>query len=226
VPSGPRWFVVQHVPHEGPGAVGEALISAGHDVSLVRVDQGDELPGVDELGDMAGLVVMGGPMGVHDDATFPWLAHERRLLAAAVQAEIPILGICLGAQQLALALGGQVTTGPEEEIGVGQVRLTDRGLEDPVFGPAGAALPCLHWHGDTFSLPEGGVLLAGNEHYPHQAFRSGQRAYGLQFHVELTPALAEGWRSHLPAGVTIGADDADRISAQGRPLVARFIALA
>jgi GMP synthase-like glutamine amidotransferase len=226
VPSGPRWVVVQHVAHEGPGAVGEALISAGHDVSLVRVDRGEPLPGADDLGNLAGLVVMGGPMGVHDEATFPWLAHERRLMTAAVRAELPVLGICLGAQQLALALGGQVTTGPQAEIGVGQVHLTGRGLEDPVCGPAGADLPCLHWHGDTFSLPEGGVLLAGNEHYPHQAFRFGQRAYGLQFHVELTPTLAAGWRSHLPSGVTIGVDDADRISAQGRPLVARFVALA
>jgi GMP synthase (glutamine-hydrolysing) len=225
VRSGPRWVVVQHVAHEGPGAVEAALVSAGHEVVLVRVDRGDQLPGADDVADVAGLVVMGGPMGVHDTA-YPWLASERRLMAAAVRAEIPVLGICLGAQQLALALGGRVSTGPRPEIGVGQVQLTGPGREDPVFGPAGAALPCMHWHGDTFSLPERGVLLAGNERYPHQAFRVGDRAYGLQFHVELTPTLAEGWRAHLPAGVTIGADDADRISAQGRPLVARFIALA
>jgi GMP synthase (glutamine-hydrolysing) len=226
VSSGRRWVVVQHVAHEGPGAVGAALSAAGHEVWLVRIDQGDQLPGVDDAADLAGLVVMGGPMGVHDDANHPWLAHERRLMAAAVQAEIPVLGICLGAQQLALALGGEVTTGLRPEIGIGSVRLTDPALEDPVFGPAGADLPCLHWHGDTFSVPDDGVLLAGNEHYPHQAFRCGERAYGLQFHVELTSALAEGWRSHLPAGVTIGADDTDRVSAQGRPLVERFVALA
>jgi len=217
--------VVQHVAHEGPGAIGEALASAGLDVALVRIDRGDPLPGVDDVANLSGLVVMGGPMGVHDDPAHPWLAAERRLMAAAVHAPIPVLGVCLGAQQLALALGGQVTTGPEPEIGPGVVGLTALAEGDPVFGPVGAALPCMHWHRDTFSLPPGGVLLARSARFPHQAFRFGRLAYGLQFHVELTVGLAEGWRPHLPPGVTVSTDDAARISAQGRPLVERFVAL-
>jgi GMP synthase-like glutamine amidotransferase len=110
VASGKAWVVLQHVPHEDPGAIGEALNSVGQVVSTVRVDRGDPVPGPAEVADMVGLVVMGGPMGIHDDEAHPWLAHERDLMAAAVAAELPVLGVCLGAQQLAVALGGQVTT--------------------------------------------------------------------------------------------------------------------
>ena len=174
--SGKARVVLQHVAHEEPGAIGEVLISAGHVVSVVRVDRGDPVPGPAEVADMAGLVVMGGPMGVHDDEAHPWLAHERDLMAAAVAAELPVLGVCLGAQQLAVALGGEVTTGPEPEIGIGEVHLTRQAEDEPVFGPVGSTLPCMHWHGDTFTLPDGSVLLARSELYPHQAFRYGANA--------------------------------------------------
>jgi GMP synthase-like glutamine amidotransferase len=106
------------------------------------------------------------------------------------------------------------------------VHLTRQAEDDPVFGPAGPSLPCMHWHGDTFSLPEGSVLLAWSERYPHQAFRFGHRAYGLQFHVEMTPTLAEEWAPHLPPGVSMAASDVVRINAWGAQLVDRFIALA
>jgi len=163
-------------------------------------------------------------MGVHDDEAHPWLAHERDLMAAAVAAKLPVLGVCLGAQQLAVALGGQVTTGPEREIGIGEVHLTRQAEVDAVFGPVGPTLPCMHWHRDTFSLPDGGVLLARSEFYPHQAFRYGERAYGLQFHVEITPPLAGQWRPHLPPGVSMPAVDVAHINAVGRGLIERFVA--
>ena len=222
--SGKDWVVLQHVAHEEPGAIGETVISAGHAVSVVRIDRGDPVPCPDEVTDMAGLVVMGGPMGVHDDEAHPWLAHERDLMAAAVAAALPVLGVCLGAQQLAVALGGQVTTGPEPEIGIGEVQLTRQAEDDAVFGPAGSTLPCMHWHGDTFSLPAGSVLLARSELYPHQAFRYGERAYGLQFHVEITPPLAAQWRPHLPPGVSMPAVAVAHINAVGRGLIERFVA--
>lgn len=223
---GKVWVVLQHVAHEEPGAIGQALISAGHVVSVVRVDRGEPVPRPVEVADMAGVVVMGGPMGVHDDVAHPWLAHERDLMAAAVAADLPVLGVCLGAQQLAVALGGQVTTGPEPEIGIGEVQLTREAEDDAVFGPVGSTLPCMHWHSDTFSLPDGGVLLARSELYPHQAFRYGERAYGLQFHVEITPPLAAQWRPHLPPGVSMPVVGAAHIDALGRGLVQRFVALA
>jgi len=224
VASGKAWVVLQHVAHEESGAIGEALVSTGQVVSVVRVDRGDPVPRPGEVADMAGVVVMGGPMGVHDDEAHPWLAHERDLMAAAVAAELPVLGVCLGAQQLAVALGGEVTTGPEPEIGIGEVHLTRQAEDDAVFGPVGSTLPCMHWHRDTFSLPDGSALLARSELCPHQAFRYGERAYGLQFHVEITPSVAARWRPHLPPGVSMPTVDVAHINAIGRGLIQRFVA--
>jgi GMP synthase (glutamine-hydrolysing) len=109
---------------------------------------------------------------------------------------------------------------------VGEVHLTVAALSDPVFGDAPTSLPCVHWHGDTFSLPDGATLLAGNEAYAHQAFRVGTRAYGLQFHVEVTGSLAAHWGPHLPAGVFIRAADVAHVSRAGEGVVRRFVALA
>jgi GMP synthase-like glutamine amidotransferase len=163
-------------------------------------------------------------MGVHDD--LPWLEPERALLRAAVDAELPVLGVCLGAQQLAAALGAAVTAGPAPECGVGEVHLTDETIVDPVFGPAPTPLPCVHWHADTFTLPEGAVRLAGNEAYTNQAFRFGGRAYGLQFHVEVTGSLVAHWGPHLPPGVFVRASDVAHVARAGEGIVRRFVALA
>jgi GMP synthase-like glutamine amidotransferase len=167
---------------------------------------------------------MGGPMGVHDD--LPWLESERVLLRAAVDAGLPVLGVCLGAQQLAAALGAEVGTGPEPECGVGEVHLTPAALSDRVFGAAPTPLPCVHWHRDTFSLPEGAVRLAGNQAYENQAFRVGARAYGLQFHVEVTGSLVAHWGPHLPPGVFVRAADVAHVSREGEGIVRWFVALA
>jgi GMP synthase (glutamine-hydrolysing) len=219
-----RWVVLQHVPYEGPGALAPALRDSGADLQLVRIDTGDAVPSPDDVGAFAGLVVLGGPMGVHDD--LPWLEAERALLRAAVDAGKAVLGVCLGAQQLAAALGADVMPGPEPECGVGEVHLTLAALSDPVFSGAPTPLPCVHWHGDTFSLPEGAVRLAGNEAYENQAFRVGARAYGLQFHVEVTASLVAHWGPHLPPGVFVRTADVAHVSRAGEGIVRRFIALA
>jgi GMP synthase-like glutamine amidotransferase len=182
------------------------------------------VPSPDDIGAIAGLVVMGGPMGVHDD--LPWLAPERALLRAAVEAGHPVLGVCLGAQQLAAALGAKVVAGPAPECGMGEVHLTPAALSDPVFGAAPTPLPCVHWHRDTFTLPDGAVRLAGNEAYENQAFRVGARAYGLQFHVEVTGSLVAHWGPHLPPGVFVRAPDVAHVSRAGEGIVRRFVALA
>jgi GMP synthase-like glutamine amidotransferase len=189
----------------------------------VRLDRDEPVPSADAL---AGLVVMGGPMGVHGD--LGWLAPERDLLRQAVDRDLPVLGVCLGAQQLAAALGAEITTGPEEEVGPGQVQLTADGRRDPVLGPeytglSGTTVPCVHWHRDTFSLPDGAVHLAATRHFPHQAFRVGARAYGLQFHVEVDADLAATWRPMLPDGVVLGPDDVARIEVVGRRVLRRFV---
>jgi len=218
------WVMIQHVAHEGPGAIASAVEEAGAALHIVRVDQGDAVPPPAAVADMAGLVVMGGPMDVHDE--LGWLADERALLRQAVAAGLPVLGVCLGAQQLAAALGAEVWRGPEPECGVGEVHLTAAALDDPVFGPAPSPLPCVHWHADTFALPDGAVRLASTEAYENQAFRVGERAYGLQFHVEVTAALVSHWGPHLPAGVFVRSSDVAHVSRAGGELVRRFVALA
>jgi GMP synthase (glutamine-hydrolysing) len=215
------WVVLQHVAYEGPGALSTVI---GPPVSVVRLDLGHDVPAPSAVAAMAGLVVMGGPMGVHDD--LPWLEPERALLRAATAAGLPVLGVCLGAQQLALALGGDVKQGPAAEIGVGEVHLTTDAIDDVLFGPAPTPLPCVHWHGDTFTLPDGAVRLAGNEAYENQAFRVGPRAYGLQFHVEVTASLVGHWASHLPSDVFIRASDVAHVSRAGEGILRRFVALA
>ena len=202
----------------------ETVARSGSPLRVVRVDQGDPIPSVDTVRTMAGLVVMGGPMGVHDD--LPWLAAERALLREAVDAGVPVLGICLGAQQLALALGGDVRRGDTVECGVGEVHLSSAAVRDAVFGRAPTPLPCVHWHGDTFSLPPGAVHLARSDAYENQAFRVGDRAYGLQFHVEVTGALVAHWGPHLPPGVFIRVSDVAHVARAGDGIVRRIVALA
>jgi GMP synthase (glutamine-hydrolysing) len=220
---GDPWLLVQHVAFEGPGAIASVLIDAGTDLTVLRIDRGDAIPSPEAVGDVAGLVVMGGPMSVHDDA--PWLVDERALLRQAVEAGRPVLGVCLGAQQLAAALGAEVTVGPTPEYGIGEVHLTPEANSDPVFGPAPTPLPCVHWHGDTFGLPESAVRLAGNAAYENQAFRFGDRAYGLQFHVEVTASLVAHWGPHLPPGVFLRASDVAHVSRAGEGIVRRFVGL-
>jgi GMP synthase-like glutamine amidotransferase len=217
-------MLLQHVSYEGPGAIALAVRDGGGALDVARVDCGEAVPAPSAVADMAGLVVMGGPMGVHDGHA--WLSDERALLRAAVEAGLPVLGVCLGAQQLAAATGAEVTTGPVPEVGVGEVHLTPEALHDPVFGLAPTPLPCVHWHGDTFTLPEGAVRLARNDAYANQAFRVGARAYGLQFHVEVTGALVAHWGPHLPPGVFVRASEVAQVSRAGVGIIRRFVALA
>ena len=119
---------------------------------------------------------------------------EKRLIADAVHAGTPFWGACLGVQLLAASLGGRVHPGPEPEVGMLPVILTADALADPVFAGLPRELLTLQWHGDTFELPPGAVLLAGSAAYPNQAFRYGERAYGVQFHLEVTPAMARNGR--------------------------------
>jgi GMP synthase-like glutamine amidotransferase len=219
---------VQHDTDDGPGMIGEELLAAGCSIVVVRPDLGEPLPAVDAIG---GLVVLGGLMGVHD-ADHDWLPVERALVVDAVQVGLPVLGICLGAQQVALALGGQVTTGPAPEVGVCPVTLTGKGRLDPVLGPeygglAEPAIPVVEWHGDTFTLPDGAVHLAATRAYPNQAFRVGERVYGLQFHAEVDRQMAEVWERTVPAPATfLGSPRFTEATVVGRRILRRFVDLA
>ena len=175
-----RVCVVQHVAFEGPGAIGPWLERRGATVRRVALHESASLPKLDEFD---ALVVMGGPMGVHDSDRHPWLAAERELLARAMHAERPVLGVCLGAQQMAAALGAHVAPGPGREIGWWPVHAED---ESKAVGLCDAST-VFHWHGDQFDLPPGARLVASSPICPCQGFLWGRRTLGLQFHLETTP---------------------------------------
>mgnify|MGYP006280215659 CR=1 FL=1 len=179
-------LILQHVRPEPPGTIADALAARGVSHRTVRVDRGEPVP--DALA-ADGLVVMGGPMGVADLEARPHLRAELGLLEDALRAEVPVLGVCLGSQLLAHVLGADVHAAPAKEIGWAEVALTDAGARDPLFEGVDAPFTAFHWHGDVFDLPDGAVQLARTEQTEHQAFRYGDAAYGLLFHLEVTPRI-------------------------------------
>ena len=188
-------LIVQHVEAEGPGQLVGALADAGVDLDRRPVFDGAPVPA--DAADHDGVVVMGGPMSATSDDGFPTRRAELALLGDAVGRGVPVLGVCLGAQLLALATGGEVRAGDAgPEIGWGRVDLLPAATDDPLFSGFGEAMEVLHWHGETFVLPPGAVLLASTTRYANQAFRLGTRAWGLQFHVEVDLA---GVRAFLAA---------------------------
>lgn len=180
---------LQHAPFETPAAIGEWAEVRGHETGGTMLYADEPQP---DAGDFDMLVVVGGPMNVYDHGAHPWLAPEKRLIADAVEAGRTVLGVCLGAQLLADALGAPVTRNPEPEIGWWPVTLTPEGEADPVLGALPGTFTALHWHGDTFAVPEGAALLASSDACAHQAFAYGRRAYGVQFHLECTPESLGG----------------------------------
>jgi GMP synthase (glutamine-hydrolysing) len=219
-----RWVVLQHVEWEGPGIIARQAEKYGCEVDIRRLDREDEIPTVDHIG---GLVVMGGPLGAYEEDRYPFLRKECELLRAATHRGIAVFGVCLGAQLLAKALGAKVFPGHGEEIGFGSIELAEAGREDALFAGFGKDLPAFHWHGDTFTLPEGAVLLASSPMYANQAFRFGSRAYGLQFHIEPDTDTWTAWRNHLPKGLINEAETKRRqVEEIGQKVISRFFDLA
>ncbi len=181
----PTLLAIQHVPWEGPHRILDAC--GALEVHTVKPLAGQPLPAHEEV---AGAVVMGGPMNVDEVARFPALAAEREWLAEAVRRELPLLGVCLGAQLLARALGAEVRAGEGPEIGFAPVEVSDP--EDPLLGGLAPRTEVLHWHGDVFELPDGATPLASSARTEHQAFRIGN-AWGVLFHPEADFALVEAW---------------------------------
>ena len=200
-------LVLQHIACEPPGAFEDVLTAAGADIHRVELDEGEPLP---SWQDYVAIVAMGGPMSVNDDAELPWLTAEKQAIADAVKAGVPYWGSCLGVQLLAASLGARVYSGTQPEVGVLPVTLTEDGRSDPVFAGLPPEFLTLQWHGDTFDLPDGATLLASSPAYPNQAFRVGQTAYGVQFHVEVTEQMAREW-----AQVPAYAEYADRVLGAG-----------
>ena len=186
-------IAIQHVHCETLGTIEDVLSDSGLRPRHVRVFAGEPVPL--ELEGAAGLIVMGGPMGVYEQESFPHLGDEMRLIESALKQERPVLGVCLGSQLLAAALGAKVYPGPRKEIGWYEVTLAEAAAGDPVWSPVraghGNRFTALHWHGDQFELPRGSVRLASSEITENQAYVHG-RAYGILFHMELeAPTVAE-----------------------------------
>ena len=181
----PTLLAIQHVPWEGPHRILDACGALR--VKTAKPLAGQPLPA---HGEVAGAVVMGGPMNVDEVDRFPGLAVEREWLATAVERGMPVLGVCLGAQLLARALGAEVRPGEAPEIGFAPVEVFDPG--DPLLGGLAPRSEVLHWHGDVFDLPPGAERLASSERTECQAFRAGN-AWGVLFHPEADLALVEAW---------------------------------
>ncbi len=189
-----RAVCLKHVSFEGPGIFAKHLKGRGVTVEQYLVPY-DGLP--NDPGDL--LIVMGGPMSANDPD--PWIAQEMAFIQTAMLAGQPVLGICLGSQLMAKAVGGQVRPGRALEIGMTPIRLTVDGKKDPVFGRFPDTFDVFEWHGEVFDLPAGCVALAGSTIAPVQAFRYGSHAYGLLFHLEMEQSGIEALCRECPEDV-------------------------
>lgn len=180
-------LVIQHVACEPPGLIAEMLKARRAMIQFARPFRGERIPR--RISDYAGLVVMGGPMGVHEQDRHPFLRHEVRLIEDALSHHRPILGVCLGSQLLAAALGASVTPGPQKEIGWHTVTLAQAAATDPLWHGLPESFSAFHWHGDVFELPRDATRLAWSKSTECQAYRYDQCAYGLLFHLEVTDRM-------------------------------------
>ena len=204
-------LALRHVMFEDAGLIGRILQERGLSLDYVDVPSSD-LTQIDALSS-ALLVILGGPISVYEGEDYPWLKLETTLIRARLEARQPTLGICLGAQLIAEAMGARVYPGPAKEIGWAALTLTEEGRRSPLVHVDG--VPVLHWHGDTFDLPEGAVRLASTELTSNQAFAIGHYALGLQFHLEAYGRDLERWfvghafEIAATPGVNVGALRAD-----------------
>jgi GMP synthase (glutamine-hydrolysing) len=216
----PHLLVVQNAEHEGLGHLAPAFDALGLTWQTVDAWDGDRVPS--SLGDHLGLVLLGGPQSVYLPEQWPYLEREMALVREAHAIRAPVLGICLGAQLVAHALGGRVMRGDAgPEMGYAPLVLTDEGRADPLTRALGGDLPVLHLHHDTYALPPGATRLASTARYREQAFRVGDRTYALQFHPEFTVDMLERILPGESKDLAAAGVDADTVLAQARALDAR-----
>ena len=183
-------LVFRHVPFEGAGLIHSAMARRGIQIRYVDLYRGGAVP---EIAEAAGLIFMGGPMSVNDP--LPFVAQEMNLVRAAIAHSQPVMGICLGSQLIAKALGASVHRNPSKEIGWFDVHFTGAAESDPLFRGVSSRETVFHWHGETFDLPAGAVRLAYSDVCANQAVRFAPAVYGLQFHLEVTPGMIADWCS-------------------------------
>ena len=195
---------LQHVPFEGPGVFRPYLEREGYQVQLSLVPQQGIPP---DPGDF--LLIMGGPMSVNDGDS--WIANEIAFIQKAIHQNIPIVGVCLGAQLLTKAIDSPVVRGPRFESGMTPIMLTADGEQDPVFGTMARRFEVFQWHGEGLELPPECVVLASSEDYPNQAFRLSEKVYGLLFHLEMQTDGVEALCRECPDDVQRGGVPAETI---------------
>jgi GMP synthase-like glutamine amidotransferase len=187
-------LIIKNIACEGPGTIEEHLRAEKLPYSTIDLKKGEAAPHINTF---THLVIMGGPMAVYEMEQHPFLKDETLLIESAIKANKHVLGVCLGAQMVAHALGARVYAGGQKEIGWYEVTLTDDGMRDPCVSQLAydgrKSAQVFQWHGDTFDLPAGAVRLASSDLYPNQAFRYSDRVYALQFHIEVSPVIVFDW---------------------------------
>ena len=223
----PKLLVFQHVAHEILGTLDPLIRESGCRIRYVNFGRTNyEIP---ELSNYDGLIVLGGHMNVDQVDEFPYLIPELEAIKEAITLDMPILGICLGSQLLAKALGANVTKNESKEIGWYDVMVTEEGRSDPLLSKFNNVEKLFQWHGDTFEIPKGAVHLATSENCINQAFRYGNKIYGLQFHLEVDEAMIQRW---LVAPINLkeleelkGVIDPNQIRAETRSFINELIEL-
>jgi len=183
-------LLIKHVEVEGPGLIENCLVAADIPYRTVSLEIDPHLPKLDPL---THIVLLGGPMNVYEEEKYPFLRDEDLFIKEAIQRGKRILGICLGSQLIAKALGAKVYRAPVKEIGWYDLVLTEAGTRDPLFSHFPPVFSAFQWHEDTFDLPHAAKQMATSSPVQNQAFRYGENAYGLQFHIEVTLEILRSW---------------------------------
>jgi GMP synthase-like glutamine amidotransferase len=227
-------LIIKHVEIEGPGLIGAFLLEKGFDIKVIELEKGERL--FPNLEGIEAVIILGGPMNVYQEKEYPFLKEEDEFIRKLIDKGIPTLGICLGAQLIAKALGAKVEKAPQKEIGWYKVSLTPGGLKDPLFSGIEEEFFVFQWHEDQFQLPERAVLIATSQICKNQAFRYSQNIYGFQFHIEVTSEMIEEWfrvykededlrEIDLEQILDFASENKDRIHSLAEKVVSNFVRL-
>lgn len=214
-----HFHFLQHVPFEDPAGILRWAAERGHTYASTKVYHDGDLPSPDAF-DL--LIIMGGPMSIDDEAEHPWLVDEKRFIREVIDRSTKVLGICLGAQLIADALGAKIYPGKAKEIGFFEIELTETGKTSPLLAGLPSPCPAFHWHGETFDLPDGAAHLARSRVCEHQAFSYENRVLALQFHLETTPESADQLIRHCADEMVVSDTVQSAAAMHAHPMLAKL----